>query len=481
MTGHWRGRASSAPVLLLVALVVFSLQFLFPWNEGSLARFARSIGIGTLVLILWWLWTGRTRTLDRLPPAEKDELRDVRRVKDFVLAFTAGAAAILIVFSLHHGSQFRNLAGLLGLSGLVAVASLITGATMGLLFGIPRANRERQSAAGTTGDSATTESSSVERGTPASVPASAKGSAQQPLFRSNTNLEEISDWLTKIIVGLGLAHLAQIPGYVRRLTTFVSGSGGVPGSDAFTPNVALAVMVAFGGCGFLLGYLMTRLFLQGALGRVENESQMQLLRLVDEAGSTAGSATASAAASEDKKSPSSKGSDASPLTESEVARAIRAETISKSVDARTLAAEIQRLAREYEGLRVTRPPGAERKHAMERVVAQMRSLGLAAEPLLPQLMNSTSPGERLAAVSVLTMKPKLEALPWLADRIAHEAPFIGYHAAVALHAAVRVLPQHKAELTEAIERGLAALASHKETDRYEELLRAQRELAATPD
>jgi hypothetical protein len=478
MKRHWSAPATSAPILLLIALVVFSGQFLCPWNAGSFARFARSIGIGTLVLILWWLWAGRTRTLDRLPSAEKDELRDVRRVKDFVLAFTAGAAAILIVFSLHHGSQFRNLAGLLGLSGLVAVASLITGATLGLLFGIPRANRERQASPGATGDSGATESTTREGGTmaSASAPAAAKESAQ-PLFRSNTNLEEISDWLTKIIVGLGLAHLAQMPGYVRRLTAFVSRSGSVPGAEAFTPNVALAVMVAFGGCGFLLGYLMTRLFLQGALGRAESESRMQLLRLVDEAGSSAGST----AASEDRSSGAGRRSDASPLTESEVARAIRAETISKDVDARTLAAEIQRLAREYEGLRITRPPGAERTHAMERVVAQMRSLGRAAEPLLPQLMTSTSPGERLAAVSVLTMKPKVEALLWLADRIAHEAPFIGYHAAVALRAAVRVLPQHKAELKEAIDRGLAALASHTTTDRHEELLRAQRELDATPD
>jgi hypothetical protein len=308
----------------------------------------------------------------------------------------------------------------------------------------------------------------------ASAPASAKDSAQ-PLFRSNTNLEEISDWLTKIIVGLGLAHLAQMPGYVRRLTAFVSSSSSVPGAEAFTPNVALAVMVAFGGCGFLLGYLMTRLFLQGALGRAESESRIQLLRLVDEAGA------GSTAVSEDRSSAAGRRADASPVTESEVARAIRAETISKDVDTRTLAAEIQRLAREYEGLRITRSPGPERTHAMERVVAQMRSLGRAAEPLLPQLMASTSPGERLAAVSVLTMKPKVEALPWLAERIAHDAPFIGYHAAVALRAAVRVLPQHKAELKEAIERGLAALASHTTTDRYEELQRAQRELDATPD
>jgi hypothetical protein len=97
------------------------------------------------------------------------------------------------------------------------------------------------------------------------------------------------------------------------------------------------------------------------------------------------------------------------------------------------------------------------------------------------LMISPSPGERLAAVSVVTMKPKPEAIPWLAERIVKEAPFIGYHSAIALRAAIRALPDQKAELRDAIDRGLKALEKKPHTDRYKELQRAHRELAKLPD
>jgi hypothetical protein len=36
----------------------------------------------------------------------------------------------------------------------------------------------------------------------------------------NTNLEEVSDWLTKIIVDVGLVELMQIPGRVKKLSQF---------------------------------------------------------------------------------------------------------------------------------------------------------------------------------------------------------------------------------------------------------------------
>src|SRR6516225_4917103 len=162
---------------------------------------------------------------------------------------------------------------MLGLSGLVAMAALVAGAILGLLFGIPRANRERQPAAG----------ANAIQGLPSSTPSSSV-STSAPLFRSNTNLEEISDWLTKIIVGLGLVHLAHVPGYVRQLTGFLSRSGNIEGSEAFTPNVVLAVVVAFGGCGFFIGYLMTRLFLLQAFVRAENESsEVGISQLMEEA------------------------------------------------------------------------------------------------------------------------------------------------------------------------------------------------------
>ncbi len=84
--------------------------------------------------------------------------------------------------------------------------------------------------------------------------------------RVNTNLEEISDWLTKIIVGLGLYELKLIPGWIDRLSAAFASS-----LNQKSPHQAFlgAAIVFFLICGFLLGYLVTRLYLQGALGRAD--------------------------------------------------------------------------------------------------------------------------------------------------------------------------------------------------------------------
>jgi hypothetical protein len=47
-------------------------------------------------------------------------------------------------------------------------------------------------------------------GAESSLSAAAPSSVQSALYRPNTNLEQISDWLTKILVGVGLTQLAQV-------------------------------------------------------------------------------------------------------------------------------------------------------------------------------------------------------------------------------------------------------------------------------
>jgi hypothetical protein len=127
--------------------------------------------------------------------------------------------------------------------GLIFVgACLVCGFLTGFLFGIPKI---LQGARATSTDTNT-----------------ASGYRQ----RVNTNLEEISDWLTKIIVGLGLYELKLIPGWIDRLAAaFASSLSQTKPHQAFLG----AAIVFFLICGFLLGYLVTRLYLQGALGRAD--------------------------------------------------------------------------------------------------------------------------------------------------------------------------------------------------------------------
>ena len=124
---------------------------------------------------------------------------------------------------------------------LLAGACLLVGALIGFLFGIPRAlqqedAREDGSAAGTSS------------------------------YRANTNLEQISDWLTKILVGVGLTQLAEIP---AALTKAGEHLGGAFTGSAAAAEVASVAIVYFLTSGFLFSYLWTRLFLLGLLTRAD--------------------------------------------------------------------------------------------------------------------------------------------------------------------------------------------------------------------
>ena len=77
----------------------------------------------------------------------------------------------------------------------------------------------------------------------------------------NTNLEEISDWLTKIIVGVSLVEAQKIKAALGEAAMlFAKGLGG-PDQVSF----AYALMLYFSVSGFLGSYLLTRLYLQRAL------------------------------------------------------------------------------------------------------------------------------------------------------------------------------------------------------------------------
>lgn len=134
--------------------------------------------------------------------------------------------------------------------------------------------------------------------------------------------------------------------------------------------------------------------------------------------------------------------------------------------------EARKLARDYEELRASMLPGDERTRRMEVVMSKMRTLGLAIFPWRLNLMNSDSPGERLAAIAALQVRPDYEALTWLGDRLRTEKPFVGYHAAVALVQAARSsdAPAHLPALTAAVDHAKIQAASiSRQSDRWDQL------------
>jgi hypothetical protein len=140
------------------------------------------------------------------------------------------------------------------------------------------------------------------------------------------------------------------------------------------------------------------------------------------------------------------------------------------------------LAAEYEKLRETMPPGSGRTRRMEVIASHMRSLALSGYPLLPNLVNSASAGERLAATTFLQAIPNRGYLPWIVQECTGEKPFVGYHAALAMLAMVRSAKQNDCELLDVAIRDaqkdlIDRLGEDKamRTDRYRVLQEARRE------
>jgi hypothetical protein len=239
----------------------------------------------------------------------------------------------------------------------------------------------------------------------------------------NTNLEQISDWLTKIIVGLGLINLEKLPQKFKAIASAAAPTVG--GSRSF----AAVIIVAYSVCGFMLGYLLTRLYLARAFVRAERaqEAAADIHRELERVGAEAAITTAPAAA------------DTDPISPQQKVAAARVERLAMKTDADAVRLQVERLAREYERIRGSMSPGDARTRLMEIVAAQMRTLSLAGHELLPELIHSNT-GERLAAVSFLEVKPSAEHLQWLVERMTEENPFVMYHAAWALRHAARVLP-----------------------------------------
>jgi hypothetical protein len=118
------------------------------------------------------------------------------------------------------GSTFLSV---LAVGLAAAIAALLAGTVLGFLFGLPK---------------------TVDR------------SATEARLTTNTNLDQISEWLTKILVGLGLVQLGKVSHGVGKIAgTIEPGLGAGAGAKPF----AVSLLVYSVLDGFLIGYIWTRI------------------------------------------------------------------------------------------------------------------------------------------------------------------------------------------------------------------------------
>lgn len=160
------------------------------------------------------------------------------RIGRFLLLMALAGLVGIVAYCL----QFSWLRGLsiFGFAVLVAAASLVVGSLFGFIFAIPRRLQSTQ-------------------------PAEDTG----PVLERDTNLIQISDWLTKILVGAGLTQVGNVGKAASGLGEALRpGLGDTPASAPLGVAIALAFVVI----GFILGYMETRLLLDVAIKQPEIET-----------------------------------------------------------------------------------------------------------------------------------------------------------------------------------------------------------------
>ena len=174
------------------------------------------------------------------------------------LTYVGGFGALVVIIYSTQSQRLEIFISLVGSGLLVAGASFLVGGLMGFLFGIPRTLQQEGTFSG---------NMKAEEGLEENV-------AEKVWYRPNTNLEDISDWLTKILVGVGLTQLVTLPEKlegVGRVLAPAFGGETLASSQVF----AIGVFIYFVICGFLIGFLWTRL----ALPRLQVEADLAAAEL----------------------------------------------------------------------------------------------------------------------------------------------------------------------------------------------------------
>lgn len=167
-----------------------------------------------------------------------------RTVTFLVLWLIVGLVGIILQGAIARATAF-----------LMAIAAIACGAILGFLFGIPRGDIARR----------------ANEKTPANSSTEVEESDNSP---SKTNLEEIADWLTKVLLGAGLTQIGQIPTALEAMASRVSGE-----ANSNTVPIVISIWLYCGILGFFLGYLITRLFLTRALIDAEEDAANAKIRV----------------------------------------------------------------------------------------------------------------------------------------------------------------------------------------------------------
>jgi len=150
-----------------------------------------------------------------------------------------------LIIPLSGGAISENYYSFTGLLLIIGLASCVCGLLIGFLFGVPKFNKKYNPY---------------------------EGYDIKHKYDSNTNLEEISDWLSKIIVGVTLTQITKIPGALMTIPTYVLKNNHCKFSCDYAAPIIIGALIYFWIAGFFIGFFYAKLWLAKLM---KNEDELE--------------------------------------------------------------------------------------------------------------------------------------------------------------------------------------------------------------
>jgi hypothetical protein len=219
------------PLGMLLAAGVAALLVRAERRQDWLTAQASLVVIMLLLALMVWDWWKANHKAPLLS-AEADVY--YRATNKVLMCVAIGFAALILNANRWDHWKYGVVSRAIGYGAMVAGAFFIAGALLGYLFGLRPAG-------------------------------ASQSQSSNPPPPPPTNLEEIADWLTKLILGAGLVELTRLRGPIGQFAAFMALGVNPPFTlqgeryeDPGSPAIALAIMSFFSASGLLYGYLWTR-------------------------------------------------------------------------------------------------------------------------------------------------------------------------------------------------------------------------------
>jgi hypothetical protein len=159
---------------------------------------------------------------------EMPEINNSNRIYQFILILALVGLVGIIIYAIGKSEVVLWISSSL----IIGLAIFMVGGLIGFLFGVPKVNLHYS-----------------------------KNDNKE--YLANTSLEEISDWLTKIIIGLGLTQLIKIPSYMKILSeNIVLGITNNNKHASGDTSYILFLVIYYSLLGFFFAYFFARLELK---------------------------------------------------------------------------------------------------------------------------------------------------------------------------------------------------------------------------